>query len=73
MDVRNVSTEELQLQKLAIIGDIGAAIQEYAESHGLQVVRDLVGHGVGPAMHEEPMAPLWPLQDAACACEENGF
>ncbi|MTV64193.1 M24 family metallopeptidase, partial [Streptococcus pneumoniae] len=30
------------------IGDIGAAIQEYAESRGYGVVRDLVGHGVGP-------------------------
>ncbi|VTT42689.1 methionyl aminopeptidase [Streptococcus porcinus] len=39
------------------IGDIGAAIQAYAESHGYGVVRDLVGHGVGPTMHEEPMVP----------------
>ena len=30
------------------IGDIGAAIQEYAESRGYGVVRDLVGHGIGP-------------------------
>ncbi|CAM4185767.1 methionine aminopeptidase [Streptococcus penaeicida] len=39
------------------IGDIGAAIQDYAESRGYGVVRDLVGHGVGPTMHEEPMVP----------------
>lgn len=39
------------------IGDIGAAIQEHAEKHGYGVVRDLVGHGVGPTMHEEPMVP----------------
>ncbi|VEI60543.1 methionine aminopeptidase [Streptococcus mutans] len=39
------------------IGDIGAAIQEYAESFGYGVVRDLVGHGVGPTMHEEPNVP----------------
>lgn len=39
------------------IGDIGAAIQAYAESFGYGVVRDLVGHGVGPTMHEEPMVP----------------
>lgn len=39
------------------LGDIGAAIQEYAESNGYGVVRDLVGHGVGPTMHEEPMVP----------------
>lgn len=39
------------------IGDIGAAIQEYAEGLGYGVVRDLVGHGVGPTFHEEPMVP----------------
>ncbi|HFU3961704.1 TPA: methionyl aminopeptidase [Streptococcus suis] len=39
------------------IGDIGATIQEYAEGLGYGVVRDLVGHGVGPTMHEEPMVP----------------
>lgn len=39
------------------IGDIGAAIQAHAESHGYGVVRDLVGHGVGPTMHEDPMVP----------------
>lgn len=39
------------------LGDIGAAIQDYAESKGYGVVRDLVGHGVGPTMHEEPMVP----------------
>ncbi|MGQ7461549.1 methionyl aminopeptidase [Streptococcus suis] len=39
------------------IGDIGAAIQEYAEGLGYGIVRDLVGHGVGPTFHEEPMVP----------------
>lgn len=39
------------------IGDIGAVIQEYAESNGYGVVRDLVGHGVGPTMHEDPFVP----------------
>lgn len=36
------------------LGDIGAAIQTYAESHGFSVVRDLVGHGVGRSLHEDP-------------------
>ncbi len=36
------------------IGDIGAAIQQFVESRGLSVVRDLCGHGVGYAVHEEP-------------------
>jgi len=39
------------------IGDIGAAVQKHAESHGYGVVRDLVGHGVGRSMHEEPNVP----------------
>ena len=36
------------------LGDIGAAVQELAESHGYGVVRDFVGHGVGHVMHEDP-------------------
>ncbi len=36
------------------IGDISAAIQQHVESHGFSVVRDMVGHGVGVAMHEPP-------------------
>jgi len=39
------------------VGDIGAAVQEHAERHGYGVVRELVGHGVGRAMHEEPQVP----------------
>jgi methionyl aminopeptidase len=39
------------------IGDIGAAVQAHAEEHGYGVVRELVGHGVGRAMHEEPQVP----------------
>jgi methionyl aminopeptidase len=35
-------------------GDIGAAIQEYAESHRAGVVRDFVGHGLGQLFHDEP-------------------
>jgi methionyl aminopeptidase len=39
------------------LGDIGAAVQEYAESNGLSVVRDFVGHGIGKSLHEEPQVP----------------
>lgn len=39
------------------IGDIGAAVQEYCESHGYGIVRELTGHGIGRKMHEEPMVP----------------
>ncbi len=41
----------------ARIGDIGAAIQEYAETNGFSVVRDTVGHGVGRQFHAEPQVP----------------
>ena len=39
------------------IGDIGAAIQEYAEGRGCSVVRDYVGHGVGREFHMPPQIP----------------
>tara|TARA_B110000305_G_scaffold111487_1_gene125542 strand:+ start:283 stop:1080 length:798 start_codon:yes stop_codon:yes gene_type:complete len=39
------------------IGDIGFAIQQHAEKNGYGVVRDLVGHGLGTSMHEEPQVP----------------
>lgn len=37
--------------------DISAVIQDYVESEGFSVVRDLYGHGIGRALHEEPMLP----------------
>lgn len=37
--------------------DISAAIQKYVEKNGFSVVRDLVGHGIGKEMHEEPEIP----------------
>lgn len=39
------------------LGDLGHAIQSYAESFGYGVVRELVGHGIGHQMHEEPDVP----------------
>lgn len=36
------------------MGDIGAAVQEHAESRGFHVIRTFVGHGIGRKMHEEP-------------------
>ncbi len=41
------------------IGDISHAIQSYIESHGFSVVRDLVGHGVGHEVHEDPSVPCY--------------
>ena len=48
------------LQKIhegAKIGDVGAAIQDFAHKHGLSVVEELVGHGVGTNIHEDPDVP----------------
>ncbi len=39
------------------LSDISAAIQKHAEKNGFSVVRDLVGHGIGRNMHEEPQVP----------------
>jgi methionyl aminopeptidase len=41
----------------ARIGDIGHAVQQYAEDRGFSVVRQYIGHGVGENMHEEPDVP----------------
>ncbi len=39
------------------VGDISHAVQTYVEKQGFGIVRDLVGHGVGKKLHEEPMIP----------------
>ncbi|MBI3181980.1 MAG: type I methionyl aminopeptidase [Myxococcales bacterium] len=44
------------------VGDIGFAVQRFAESKGYSVVRDFVGHGIGRELHEQPQVPNfgWP-------------
>ncbi len=39
------------------LGDLGYAIQSYVESNGFSVVRELVGHGIGTRVHEDPNVP----------------
>ena len=39
------------------VGDIGSAIQKHSEQNGFSVIRDLVGHGIGRELHEEPEIP----------------
>lgn len=45
------------------IGDIGYAIQTYAEEHNLGVVRELCGHGVGTNVHEDPDVPNYGMKN----------
>ena len=43
------------------IGDIGYAVQTHAESNGYSVVRELLGHGIGESLHEDPQIPNYGL------------
>lgn len=45
------------------LNDIGRAIQRHAETNGYSVVRDMVGHGVGHDLHEEPQVPHYEVKD----------
>jgi methionyl aminopeptidase len=41
----------------AMLGDVGAAVQEIVEAEGFSVVKEFVGHGIGTHMHEDPQIP----------------
>ncbi|MCF6137729.1 type I methionyl aminopeptidase [Pseudalkalibacillus berkeleyi] len=53
------------------IGDIGYAIQSYAENEGFSVVRDFTGHGIGPTLHENPQIPHFGVQGKGRALKEG--
>jgi methionyl aminopeptidase len=53
-----------QVRDNARLGDIGAAIQEYAEAQGCSVVRDYVGHGIGRQFHTAPQVPHYGTRGA---------
>ncbi|EOR93189.1 Methionine aminopeptidase [Arcticibacter svalbardensis MN12-7] len=53
------------------IGDIGFAIQDYTESHGYGVVKELVGHGVGFKLHEKPEVPNYGKRGTGMKLEEG--
>ena len=53
------------------VGDIGFAIQEHTERHGYGVVRELVGHGLGTALHEDPQVPNYGKRGTGLKMKEN--
>ena len=55
----------------ARLGDIGAAVQQYAESRGYGVVREYVGHGIGRMLHEEPQVPNYGVQGRGLLLREG--
>ncbi len=55
----------------ARIGDIGHAIESYAHAHGLSVVEDLVGHGIGTKMHEDPEVPNFGKENTGLVLKEG--
>lgn len=60
----NVAKESLfegirAIKEGAAIGDYGCAVQNFVEKNGFSVVKELVGHGVGYAPHEDPDIPNW--------------
>jgi methionyl aminopeptidase len=55
----------------AKIGDIGYAIESYAKKHKLGVVKELVGHGVGARLHEEPDIPNYGNKNTGLTLKEG--
>ena len=53
------------------IGDIGHAIQTYAEGEGFSVVREFTGHGIGPSLHEPPHIPHFGLPNKGVRLKEG--
>lgn len=53
------------------IGDIGHAIQSFCEAQGYGVVRDFIGHGIGPTIHEAPQVPHYGLAGKGLRLKEG--
>lgn len=53
------------------VGDIGHAIQSYAEAKGFGVVRDFIAHGIGPTIHEEPFFPHYGIAGKGLRLKEG--
>ena len=59
LDVTKASLEKAidTVRPGAMLGDVGAAVQEMVEAEGFSVVKEFVGHGIGTHMHEDPQIP----------------
>lgn len=53
------------------IGDISAAVEEYAKTHNLGVVKELCGHGIGTDMHEDPDVPNYGIAGKGALLKEG--
>lgn len=53
------------------LGDLSETIQKHAESHGYSVVRELVGHGIGRSMHEDPSVPNFGVKGHGVKLKRN--
>lgn len=53
------------------IGDIGSAVQEHCEANGFSVVREMVGHGVGRHLHEDPQVPNYGRRGSGVKLKEG--
>ena len=53
------------------IGDIGHAVQQYAEGFGMGVIRDYTGHGTGTRLHEDPFIPNYGKAGKGARIERN--
>lgn len=60
-----------QVKPGATLGDIGSAIQHYAESKGYSVVREYCGHGIGREMHEDPQVLHYGVKGKGVALKEG--
>jgi len=53
------------------VGDIGAAVQQFVESHGFYITRTYTGHGVGREMHEGPQVPNYGVAGTGLALRKG--
>ena len=72
----NITKESLMLGIKEVsagkyIGDIGYAVQTHAEKNSFSVVRELVGHGIGKKLHEEPQIPNYGTMNTGPKIEEG--